>query len=415
LSTAAQRTQRTYLYERLRAPAAGILEAAATLFLLMIAVRFYNAANTAKGVIAGGGSLGLLIAPWLVQRVERAAMPVSRATALLSFIGGASYAVMALIPTLPVFVVTSVLALTTSSASIPLLTQMYQDNYPERERGKLFSRTMMLRIGTAAAFSYLGGEALEKWASLYRWLPLVFANASIVMGACLLQCPSRPLTASGGTHPFHAFRYLRQDRIFRQTIISWIFLGFATLMMAPLRVEYLANPKYGVQINGRILTAFMVTLLTGFVPNSARLVLNPVWGWLFDKMNFFVLRITLNCGFILGIVSFFITGSLGGLVIGAILFGISNAGADVAWGLWVTKFAPPDRVADYMSVHTFFTGVRGVAAPLVAFFLVSRMSPYSLAWVSVALIVIASSFLVPEIKFGRTARPAAPPVEGVAD
>ena len=45
---------------------------------------------------------------------------------------------------------------------------------------------------------------------------------------------------------------------------------------------------------------------------------------------------------------------------------ISGAGADVAWSLWVTKFAPPERVADYMSVHTFFTGVRGFLAPVTA-------------------------------------------------
>jgi len=188
-------------------------------------------------------------------------------------------------------------------------------------------------------------------------------------------------------------------------------LGFATLMMAPLRVEYLANPKYGVQVNGQTLTAFMVALLTGVIPNAARLLLNPVWGWLFDRMNFFVLRITLNCGFVLGITSFFITGSVAGLVVGAVLFGISNAGADVAWGLWVTKFAPPDRVADYMSVHTFFTGVRGLAAPLTGFYLVSRMSPNVLGWVSVVLIIIASLFLVPEIKFGRRGRHSAPPLE----
>ena len=414
-SNVTDRTQKTYLCECARAPAAGILEAAATLFLLLIAVRFYDAGSTAKGLVAGGGSLGLLIAPWLVRKVEDARMPVAKAAAILAFVGATSYVVMALTPLLPVFVIMSVVALTTSSAAIPLMTQIYQDNYPERQRGKLFSRTMMLRIGTAALFSYLGGKALEGRDSWYRWLPLVFAAACAFAGFCLLQCPSRPLTASGGTHPFHAFRYLREDRIFRQTIISWIFLGFATLMMAPLRVEYLANPKYGVQVKGEVLTAFMVALLTGVIPNCARLVLNPVWGWLFDKMNFFVLRITLNCGFILGIISFFITGSLAGLVIGAILFGMSNAGADVAWGLWVTKFAPPDRVADYMSVHTFFTGVRGVAAPLVAFFLVSRMSPNLLAWVSVALILIACAFLIPEIKFGRAARRAAPLVEEITE
>jgi MFS family permease len=117
----------------------------------------------------------------------------------------------------------------------------------------------------------------------------------------------------------------------------------------------------------------------------------------------------------LGIVAFFTTGSLTGLVMGAIMFGISNAGADVAWSLWVTKFAPPDRVADYMSVHTFFTGVRGVAAPLVAFYLVAQLSPHALGWISVGLIMIASLFLVPEIRFGKSARAAAALVEEVLD
>ena len=36
-------------------------------------------------------------------------------------------------------------------------------------------------------------------------------------------------------------------------------------------------------------------------------------------MNFFVLRLTLNLGFALGILSFFVTGSVAGLVAGAVL------------------------------------------------------------------------------------------------
>src|SRR5439155_17611560 len=134
-------------------------------------------------------------------------------------------------------------------------------------------------------------------------LLLVFAGASAASSFCLARCPSRPLTASGGTHPFHAFRYLRQDRIFRQTIISWIFLGFATLMMAPLRIEYLANPRYGVRVHGNLLTAGMVALFTGVIPNGVRLFLNPFWCLLFDAMDFCILPITLNLGLVLCIPS----------------------------------------------------------------------------------------------------------------
>jgi Major Facilitator Superfamily len=404
-------TRITYRYEKWRALAAGILEAAASIFLLLIAVRWYNAGPYAKALVAGGGSVGWLLGPWLVLRVESAGWPVAKGVARLGWIGAASFAVMAIAPFLPIFVLGSIVSLTTISAAIPLLTQIYQENYPERERGKLFSRTMMLRIGMTALFSDLAGRLLSNHIDRSRYLMLVFAAASGFGAFCISRCPSRPLTDSGGTHPFHAFRFLREDRIFRQTIISWMFLGFATLMMAPLRVEYLANPRYGVRVHGEVLTAGIVALITGVIPSIARLLLNPIWGWLFDRMNFFVLRITLNFGFMLGILSFFTTGSVPGLVIGAILFGISNAGADVAWSLWVTKFAPPERVADYMSVHTFFTGVRGVAAPLVAFYLVTRLQPQLLGWISVGLIVIACLFLVPEIKFGKTARSAAALIE----
>ena len=413
--TDSDRTRTTYFYECWRALPAGIIEAAGAIFLLLIAVRFYQAGPFAKAMVAGGGSVGLMLAPWLVSRVEASGWPVAKAASRLAALGAISFLVMALVPLLPVYVAGCVVALTTSSAAIPLMTQIYQENYPERERGRRFSRAMMIRIGTAAVFSDLAGRALSGHIDQFRWLLLSFAGASAFASFCLGRCPSQPLRASGGTHPFRALRYVRDDRLFRQTIISWMFLGFATLMMGPLRIEYLANPRYGVKVHGQLLTAGMIALLTGVIPNIARLILNPIWGWLFDHMNFFILRITLNIGFAMGILAFFITGSMAGLVVGAVVFGIANAGADVAWSLWVTKFAPSERVADYMAVHTFFTGVRGVIAPLAAFYLVAALPLNVLGWISVGLILIGSSFLVPEIKFGKSARPAAALVGEVSE
>jgi hypothetical protein len=68
-----------------------------------------------------------------------------------------------------------------------------------------------------------------------------------------------------------------------------------------------------------------------------------------------------------------------------------------------------------MSVHTCFTGVRGVLAPLVAFDLVSGLPLNVLGWIRVGLIAIGSAFLVPEIKFGKTARPGAALVEEISE
>jgi len=363
----AARTQLTYRYERWRALASGILETAGGTFLLLIAVRWYDAGAFSKALVAAGGSAGLMLAPWAVSRVEALRWPVALAASRLAALGALTVLIMAALPWQVVFVVGAVVAMTTSSIAIPLMTQIYQENYPERERGKLFSRTFMIRIAMAAAFSELAGRLLSAHLGYFRWLLVVFATAFGFAAFCFARLPSRPLVASSGTHPFRALRYARVDRVFRITLISWMFLGFATLMMSPLRVEYLANPKHGVTLHGQALTPAQIAMLVGVIPNLARLVLSPIWGYLFDRMNFFVLRITLNLGFALGAISFFVGGSLTWLVIAAVLFGISNAGADVAWSLWVTKFAPPERVADYMSVHTFFTGVRGLIAPLAAF------------------------------------------------
>jgi hypothetical protein len=68
-----------------------------------------------------------------------------------------------------------------------------------------------------------------------------------------------------------------------------------------------------------------------------------------------------------------------------------------------------------MSVHTFFTGVRGVAAPLCAFHLVTVLEIQTLGWISAGLIAVASLLLAPEIKHGRRGRHAAALVEDVSE
>jgi MFS family permease len=415
MSGADSPTVLTYRCERWRALATGILETAGATFLLLIAVQHYAAGALAKALVAGGGSVGLILSPLVVSQVERRGWPVAQAAARLAWLGAASMLCMALLPMLPVFVAGSVVAMASVAAAIPLMTQVFQENYPDHQRGKLFSRTVMIRIATAAAFSELAGRALSGRLERFPSLLLVFAGAFVLASVCLNRCPSRPLQATAGSHPFKALRFVREDPLFRNTLVMWMLLGFGNLMMLPLRVEYLAHPKYGVTLNDLPLTAAGVALLTGVVPNLARLALNPFWGWAFDRMNFFALRMVLNLGFALGIFAFFSTNSMAGLIAAAVVFGISNAGGDVAWSLWVTKFAPPERVADYMSAHTFFTGLRGLLAPVAAFQLLAHWSIAQISWLSVGLILAATAVLLPELKFGKKARRADALVEEVSE
>ena len=391
-----ERTAITFRHERWRAVSAGILETAANTFLLIIAVRWFHAGNTAKALVAGGGSFGLFLTPIVVTQVARLGWLASKAAAALAAFGAVLFALMAALPFVPIFVIGSMLAMAAASGAVPLFTHMYHDNYPEKQRGQLFSSTVMIRIATAAVFSEMAGRFLFANISYFRWLLLAFAGAFAFAAYHLNRIPTTPIPRDEGAHPFQALRFVRTDRVLRLTLIAWMLMGTANLMMLPMRVEYLANPKYGLN-----LSVVEVAFLTGVIPNVARLILSPIWGWLFDRMNFFMLRAVLNVGFAVGILSFFTSNSLTGLLLGGIVFGASNAGGDIAWSLWVTKFAPPERVADYMSVHTFFTGVRGVAAPLIAFHVTSQFSISGLGIVSAGLIFASILFLIPEMRIGK--------------
>lgn len=408
--TAPERTALTYRLERWRAITSGVLETAASTFLLLIAVRWFQAGAIPKALVAAGGSIGLLITPWVVTFVTRRRLTPSTAAHRLLSVGAAAFLVPAVFPWLPLYVLGSVIGTTMVSAVIPLLTHMYQENYPAEQRGRLFSRTVMIRILAAAGFAKLAGWLLLEDLAWFRALLVFFALVCAAAAQLLRRCPTSPIHDAGGEHPLRALRFVREDPVFRRTLIAWMLMGFANLMMLPLRVEYLAHERYGLR-----LPPDQVALYTAVLPNLARLIVSPLWGWLFDRMNFFALRLTLNVGFMVGILSFFTTHSTTGLVLGAIVYGISNAGGDVAWSLWVTKFAPPNRVADYMSVHTFFTGLRGVLAPAVAFQLAGNVSLPALGWFSAGLIGLACLVLVPELRPAHRARKAAALVEEVSE
>ncbi len=391
----AEDTRQTFRYDRLRAAATGVLDSAGATFLLLIAVQILHADALSKSLIAAGSNIGLLLTLWLVPAVERLGMPVARIASIFYAAGGLCFLAVAAFPAIGVFVPAAVTAMALNNLVIPLLTTIYQSNYPARERGRLVSSALMVRVTIAALAGVLGGWLLNANPQGFRLLLAAFGIAQLWSAFTVRRMPS-PVLPRQGRSPLHAMRYIRSDRTLRLTLLAWMLMGFANLMMLPLRVEFLANPRYGVSLG-----AAQIALYTTIVPSVVRIALTPLWGRLFDRMNFFLLRIVLNIGFAIGTAAFFFGVSTPGLLAGAIVFGASAAGGEIAWSLWVTKFSPPGHVPEYMSVHTFFTGLRGVLAPLLAFQLIERLPIATLALICAAMIAAASLVLVPEMKGQR--------------
>lgn len=378
----------------------GVLLPLESSLLVTIALKHFDAPGLVKGIIAAGNGAGLLATPLVTSVARRWGRPVMLPVAMLSAIGVAAF-LMGAVDALPLFTIGAVVGVASENAMYPLVTVTYERNFPGNQLGRRVGRGLAVRVLVSAIFGLAMGAYLsadpDKW-----WVAMVTAaGACAVMVVLHLQTPSEPLSVvhAPGRSWLPHFHLLAEDRRLALTLAAWMLMGFGNLMLLPLRVEYLGNPAYGINAS----TA-MIAVLTVVVPSVVRLLSMPVFGMVFDRMSFFSARIMVNVLFAAYVAAFFTGTSTVGLVIGAVVLGIGSAGGDLMWSLWVTKFAPPGRTADYMGLHTFFTGVRAVLAPIVGFAILGRVSLGTVALLAAALMVAASAVLVPEMRAERLRR-----------
>ncbi len=386
------RYRETLRLERFRAVFLGVITTAPETFLLLIAVQWFHAPPSVKALIASSVSIGLFLSPLSLTVMRALSLSPSQTSALLWSVSSFGFFLAAFSGTLTFFLIGCTFALALQSLATPLNTQTYQQNYPERRRGRAYAQSATIKIFTTIVCSYLFGILMAQSLDYYQELLFVYAVCAASSGWYLSRCSTvRIEDTDESKHILRGFRYVKSDTLFRNTLISWMLLGFANLMTLPLRVEYLGNPRYGLT-----LSPAEVALYVGVIPSAARLVLSPVWGIIFDHLNFSSTRVCINLCFAVGVFSFFVPDSPWALIIGAIAYGVGNAGGDIAWQLWVTKISVPERVHDYMAVHVFLTGFRGIIAPFVGFYMMNLTSPTTCAWSAVALIFVACLLLFRE-------------------
>lgn len=384
----------------LRSVPLGVLLPLESSILLTIAIKHFDAAWWVKWLVAAANGVGLLCAPFLTSLARRSGRPVMVPAALLSAMGGAAMFVAA-VGGLPGFVFGSICVVAAVNVVYPLMTVTYERDFPSTELGRRVGWGLSVKVLVSALAGLAMGHALTEWPDQWWLVVVAGALASLAVAALHLRMPSEPLPRLPGvrTSALPHFHLLREDRRLTLTLAAWMLMGFGNLMLLPLRVEFLARPQYGINAS-----AGRIAVLTVVVPAAVRLLMLPVFGAIFDRMSFFAARILVNVLFACYVAAFFTGTSTVGLLIGAVVLGIGSAGGDLMWSLWVTKFAPPGRTADYMGLHTFFTGIRAFLAPLAGFAIVGHVP---LGWVAAiaALLMVASSLvLVPEARAERKAR-----------
>jgi hypothetical protein len=268
--TAAERTRVTLPLRVLPIGGGRIIETASATFLLLIAVRWFNAGAFARLRRRRSG-LGYLVTPVVVAMVENARIPVAQAAARLAAGGAVALAVAAVVPWEPVYVLTAMLAMASAGALVPLLTQIYQDNYPDATRGRFFSRTFMIRILSAAVFSFVGGALLALDIGYFRLLLLIFTASMAFAAWCLTgsrRRRSRPQAA--------AIRFARSIRPRRPHVPDHARVVDADGLCQPDDAAAARRVPRQSALSPRA-RPDVIALLTGIVPNLARLVLSPIW------------------------------------------------------------------------------------------------------------------------------------------
>lgn len=374
----------TFARDKLRAPFLGVLEAGLQAFPLLIAIRYFDAPETVKAWIAGSGPIGFLITPLTLFIAAKLNARPSQAAAYLFILTAIFVAGATVVQSMTLFTLCIIASQVAKVQHGPLMVQVYAANYPAEERGRRVTTPLMLVAFCSMIFSFLGGELLDLEIRYYRYIFALMIVAALVSAWALAPIPAQRLSTSHVGNPWQNLSLAWKDRLFGYLLGSWMLLGLGNLLALPIRIEYLANPEYGINASNKTIAVLMV-----LVPSAAQLLSTKLWGYFFDKLHFVTTRNLLNLCFLISVGLFFFTRDMTLLTLSMIFQGVAMGGGKIFWGLWVTKIAPESKASSYMSIHMALTGLRGTVAPFLGYWILLSSSPGAVAYAGMGLIAVS--------------------------
>lgn len=380
--------RQTFRWDIIRSCLSGLMDAGWRTFALLIVTQYFDGSSFSKAIVPAAYMIGLLSTPVVLFYLPRLNLPTARLCSINYYLSGLLFFISSLGgDSLWLFLGAGTIASALLAQQMPLLIHIYSTNYPSGIRGKRVSYAITVSVAIAPVFGWFGGLLLEKDLSQFPILFQIMGAACIFSGLCINRVPSEILQRVRRGNPLTHISLAWKDKVFGCMLGMWMVLGFGNLSTMPLQIEYMTSDQYSIQAsNTQIAIAAIV------IPSIVRILATSIWGHLFDAFNFFLIRGLSSFVQLAAMLTFFFADTIWGIYLGSVGYGLALAGANVNWSLWVTKFAPEGQESNYMTVHSFMTGVRGLVAPFIGFYMINLLSIQS--WAAVGSFLVALSILM---------------------
>lgn len=322
------------------------------------------------------------------------------------------------------FALPVVVSVALAMAIIPALNALYQSNYADHERGRIYGWVMS---GTALAnitASLAAGSLMDLNPSSYRVIyPVV---GLFGLGSALLYYRIRPRRGPAGVHgmsdaalgpaewvsavgrairsPFRgAAEIFRQDRDFFRFEVSYMLYGMAFMILQPVLPIFLVD-EIKVQYS-------QAAMARGLIFFGMIGLLSPLFGRLLDRWNAVRLSIL---GFALLVVfplALAVSRGVAGVYVAFAIYGIAMTGVNIAWTMGPILFAGRRDAASYMGIHVTMVGIRGLIGNPVGLVLLRTVGSRRTFLVASALFIAATIVM---IRLDRRMRGHAPAPAGAA-
>jgi hypothetical protein len=296
------------------------------------------------------------------------------------------------------FVLLLLLVYSFNALIIPIQNSIFQFNYRKENRGILYGFSQTAYALSLLLTSFVFGKFLDYNEDLFRHLfaligifgylgMLSLKKIKVEIPDVVKEAKSHPVISPVITTIYE----FRNNKPFLWYEIGFMIYGFGYMIMLPIIPQFLVN-KLGMtytQISiGKVMIAFSGIALLAPLAGSIQERLNPI---IFSGLSFLIL------GFypILINLSIFqnITAPVIFVYIGFAVFSIGMAGVFINWQIGSIFFAKEKDSAMLQSVHVTLTAIRGLFAPLIGYFLMSRFSD-SIGFLTSSFMFFASSIIM---------------------